>query len=147
MAGNDEAVAAVIAFAAKEDDILAIPAFQPGTGPFGNGMAGIFHEDSRRNGIYAMHSYPIHIPHLSGSSNFLHSNSLLFLLKRARVKGPDGPAGRFFVHRRSFIVHRVFGAWRFRRPQFAGRRPRLTHMPLRGVKLKGTTSPRETIGS
>ena len=41
MAGNDEAVAAVIAFAAKEDDILAIPAFQPGTGPFGNGMAGI----------------------------------------------------------------------------------------------------------
>ena len=27
MAGNDEAVAAVIAFAAKEDDILAIPAF------------------------------------------------------------------------------------------------------------------------
>jgi hypothetical protein len=118
MAGNDEAVAAVIAFAAKEDDILAIPAFQPGTGPFGNGMAGIFHEDSRRNGIYAMHSYPIHIPHLSGSSNFLHSNSLLFLLKRARLKGPDGPAGRVFVHRRSFIVHRIMGLMA---PQVAGR--------------------------
>ena len=74
VAGNDEAVAAVIAFAAKQDDILAIPAFQPSAGPFSYGMTGIFHKDSRCDGIDAMHRYPIHIPHLSGSSDFLHSN-------------------------------------------------------------------------
>lgn len=47
MAGNDETVAAVVAFSAKEDDVLAVPAVKPGTGPFGHGVAGIFHEDSR----------------------------------------------------------------------------------------------------
>ena len=41
--------------------------------------------------------------------------------------GADGPAGR--------------------RPQFAGRRPPRTQMPLRGVTLERTTSPRVTFGS
>ena len=86
MAGNDETVAAVVAFSAKKDDVLAVPAVKPGTGPFGHGVAGIFHEDSRSHGIYAMHGDSVHIPHLSGSSNFLHNIFLLF------VKGPDGPA-------------------------------------------------------
>ena len=73
MAGNDETVAAVVAFSAKKDDVLAVPTVKPGTGPFGHGVAGIFHEDSRSHGIYAMHGDPVHIPHLSGSSNFLHN--------------------------------------------------------------------------
>ena len=41
--------------------------------------------------------------------------------------GPDGPADR--------------------RSQVAGRRPPWTQMPLRGNKLKRTTSPRATLGS
>ena len=49
----------------------------------------------------------------------------------------------FYVHRRSFIVHRI----EERRPQVAGRRPPRIQMPLRGNKFRITTSPRVTLGS
>ena len=72
MTGNDETIAAVVAFAAENHDILAVPAVQPGTGPFRHGMTGVFHQNRRRNSINAVHRRLIHLPHLSGSIHLLH---------------------------------------------------------------------------
>ena len=80
MAGNDETVAAVVAFAAENHDILAVPAVQPSPGPFRHGMAGIFHQNRRRNSINAVHRRLIHLPHLSSSIHLLHSILLYSLL-------------------------------------------------------------------
>ena len=64
MAGNDEAVAAVIALSADDDYVLAGPAVNVFVGPFRNGMAGIFHEYSRLNAVLAVHGRIIHLAHL-----------------------------------------------------------------------------------
>ena len=41
-----------------------------------DGMAGIFHEDRRRDGILAVHGRLVHEPHLGRRIEFLHENLL-----------------------------------------------------------------------
>ena len=72
LAGDDEAVATVIAFAAQDDHVLTAPAANEGITLFDDGVAGIFHEDCRGNGVDTVHSRLIHVPHLGGCVKFLH---------------------------------------------------------------------------
>ena len=76
MTGDDKAVSAVISLAAQDDNVLTLPAMN-GCFCMGNdGMAGIFHEDRRRDGILAVHGRLVHEPHLGRRIEFLHENLL-----------------------------------------------------------------------